>query len=106
MPQLDVLHSNDVTLEFEPLFQSIENTLNELDPSAKMCKSRAYPAPHFLHTHVLVKIGLLKKPHRDQAFMENCLQTLKQAIEPYIPEGCYYAIDLSFSEPYYLTLKK
>lgn len=106
MPQCDVFYSDDVEMDFEPMFQAMENKLNEQDPSASLCKSRAFKSDRFLHTSVLIRVALLPKSHRDQAFMQQCLENMEHVVKPFVPEGVYYAVELVFSSEYYLTLKK
>ena len=103
MPQVDLKYSSDITLDTKTLFEKIETTINTLDSSTGICKCRAYPAKEHLHTHMIVKIYLLRKPHRDEVFMKNCLAALETAVSPLIPSNTHYAIELLFSRPYYLT---
>ena len=106
MPQVDLKFSNNINLDVSLIFKSIELIINDVDASAGACKSRAYPAPNFQHTHALISIGLLRKSHRDERFMQDLLDRLKIELSDFIPEECYYAIDLSFLGNHYFTTKK
>ncbi len=106
MPQVELKFSNDITLDVRKIFKSIEQEINKLDDSAGACKSRAYPIAHFLHTHVLMSVSVLQKPHRDELFMNTCLKQLEAILEATVPNGCYYAVDLFFSGNYYSTHQK
>lgn len=104
MPQLDLKYSNDLTdIDFVSLFQAIEELINHLDPSAGACKSRAYPTTAYLHTHVYLHLQLLKKPHRDASFMQNCSRQLEMLLKTRLPVECFYAIDVTFASEYYIT---
>lgn len=61
MPQVDLKFSSDINLDITLIFDTIEKVINQLDKTAGVCKSRAYPVPYYKHTHVLISIGLLKK---------------------------------------------
>lgn len=106
MPQAELKFSNDITIDVAHIFKSIDSEISNFDPSAGACKCRAYPATEFLHTHVLLNIRLLRKPHRDEAFMNTLLNKLKSILESAVPNGCSYAVDLSFFSGYYLTEQK
>lgn len=103
MPHVEIKYSDDVKINFQSLFLNIEQTINEMDASAGVCKSRAYPSSDFLHTHILVKIDVLKKPHRDTVFMQTLLKNIEQTVTHILPNGCYYSIGLNFSGEYYVT---
>lgn len=106
MPQVELKFSKDVTLDIEYIFKSIETEINSFDKSSGACKCRAYPTEQFLHTHVALNIALLRKPHRDKNFMNTLLKKLESILEPAIPSGCFYAVELFFSGDYYLTQQK
>lgn len=106
MPQVDLNFSCDIKLDVDSIFEAVEFVINRLDSSAGVCKSRAYPAVEFRHTHVLIRIAVLKKSHRDDNFMQTCLDNLKKELVKYIPEGCHYAIELFFMGDYYFTDRK
>ncbi|ABS76638.1 hypothetical protein [Coxiella burnetii] len=103
MPQIDLKYSNDLKLEIPELFQSIEEAINKIDHTAGACKSRAYPSPVYLHTHFYLRIAMLKKPYRDENFMNKCLKRIEEMVKPILPEGCYYSVELVFSSEYYFT---
>ena len=53
MPHLEVKYSSDIELDINCLFNQVELVINELDSSAGVCKSRAYPAKNYKHSHVM-----------------------------------------------------
>ena len=50
------------------MFTAIEHTILAHDSSSGDCKCRSYPAEASNHTHLLIEISMLTKPHRDEAF--------------------------------------
>ena len=106
MPQVSLFYSNDISLEKKPLFKAIETTISQLDSGAGACKSRAYPCQEYQHSHILLEVLLMKKPHRDKAFMASCLKKIETAVSSYIPTGCYYSIAVDFLSEYYISKKK
>lgn len=105
MPQVDIKYSDDLNIDIQKLFHETESTINELDASAGVCKSRAYPSKNYLHRHFYMRVALLKKPHRDDAFMKNCLERLETIAKAKLPSGAYCSVELVFSNDYYLTSK-
>lgn len=103
MPKVDLKFSSDINLDTISIFDTIEKVINQFDEKAGACKSRAYPAAYYKHTHVLISISLLKKIHRDEDFMQKLLHQLKSNLIRFIPSNCYYAIDLFFIGDYYFT---
>lgn len=105
MPQIDLKYSSDLSLDVDTIFEAIEQVINQSDSSAGACKSRAYPAVSYKHTHVLVEVALLRKPHRDEAFTQGLLIQLQQAVAQYFPKDCWFALDLCYAGNYYVTTK-
>ena len=103
MPQVDLKYSNVLIIDIQELFTEVEQVINELDSSAGVCKSRAYPTSDYLHDNVLLHIKLLKKPQRDEAFMQKCLKRIEEILRSYLPHSCYYAVEIDSTSPYYLT---
>ena len=103
MPQVDVKYSYNLKVDIQNLLQKIETTINEFDSTAGACKSRAYPAPQYLHEHITIEIQVLRKPHRDEAFMQNLLNKLTQELRILAPKNCYFALKLDFTSVYYIT---
>ena len=79
-------------------------TINGLDRTAGACRSRAHCITAFLHQHVFLRVNVLKKPHRDAAFVSVCLNKIERVVASLsLPVGCYYSVELGFCEEYYLT---
>ena len=103
MPQVELNYSQDIEINPIELFQAIEQCIDEMDDSAGICKSRAYPATSFLHTHALLTVTLIDKPHRDQDFMRALLHKLRNLGKLFFKAEYYFAVQLKFAGPYYDT---
>ncbi len=106
MPYVTCYYTKDLNFAVKPLLQAIESTINAIDSSAGLCKSRAYPAQDYLHPHVYLEVAVLRKPHRDKVFMENLVNKLKAVVEADVPAGCHYALSLDFVGDFYITEQK
>ncbi|MCI5057784.1 MAG: hypothetical protein MRY83_16835, partial [Flavobacteriales bacterium] len=106
MPQVDMKYSDDLDIDTKKLFQEIESMMNGMDHTAGVCKSRAYPTSEYMHSHCYVRVSVLRKPHRDQNFMQNCFEQLNSLVGSAVPDGAYYSVELAFSGNYYFTVKK
>ena len=105
MPHLEIKYSNDIDLDVNVLFEGIEALINVLDPSAGVCKSRAYPSLNFRNSHVMVDLWLLPKPHRDSAFTQSLLNGIKGCVMKQIPKSCYVSLQLYYRDANYLTIE-
>ena len=103
MPQTDIYYSDALPLKLSNLFNEIEKLIQGQDKSAGNCKCRAHPLENTHHTHVLVVIKLLKRPHRDKNFMNILLKSISQIVIKNIPKGCHYSVEVDFLSAYYAT---
>ncbi len=104
MPQINMKYSSDLkTIDFHRFFIDMEIIINEHDSTAGICKSRAYPADIYHHTHIDISILMIKKKHRDESFMHNLQEKLILVCKNYIPKNCLYSLNLAFSGEYYFT---
>lgn len=103
MPQCDLKYSADLPLDATALLQSIEDVFAKHDDTAGDCKGRAWPAALFLHDHLLAEITLLRKPHRDAAFMERLEADLFACLKRAAPKGCWVSMTVSFAPDNYRT---
>ncbi|KNG94826.1 hypothetical protein [Pseudaestuariivita atlantica] len=103
MPHATLSYSADLDIDAPALLQEIEEILNAHDPGAGPCKGRAYPAQEFLHTHVLIRISALSKPHRDAAFTAALLSDLEMRIKARLSQACYFTLAIDYSGPNYVT---
>lgn len=105
MPHVEIKYSDNIELNINSLFDAIETTINELDSSAGMCKSRAYPAVNYKHTHIMIDVWLLSKPHRNQTFNRTLLEKLQKVIRNQAPENCYVSLQLYYRDTNYRTME-
>ncbi|APG45949.1 hypothetical protein [Phaeobacter porticola] len=103
MPHAEIKYSNDLELDIPAILAEIEQVILSHDDGAGDCKGRGYPTDVYHHTHVAVKVSALVKPHRDAAFSNMLLQSLKAAITARIPVACAFSIELDYFGPFYTT---
>ncbi|MCF6767164.1 hypothetical protein L3V86_02125 [Thiotrichales bacterium 19S11-10] len=106
MPQVELKYSQDLELNIKDIFEKIEVLINQIDSTAGVCKSRAYPTTEYLHPNCYFEILVLRKAHRDKHFMKNLLVHIESVVKPLLPMDCYYSINLNFSSDYYFTSKR
>lgn len=100
MPQAELTYSAHLKLDAAALLASAETTIHKADASAGLCKGRALPIAVTHHDHVLLRIRVLEKPHRDAAFMHALLEDLHTTLQPLISSPCELSIELGFQSPY------
>lgn len=105
MPHLEIKYSADIELDVNVLFDQIESAINELDPSAGVCKSRAYPAKSYKHSHVMIEVWLLPKQHRNHAFTQALLKGLKDCVKKKVDDHCYISVQLYYRDANYVTIE-
>jgi hypothetical protein len=105
MPHLEIKYSADIELNIEFLFDQIESVINHLDPSAGVCKSRAYAAQSYKYSHVMIEVWLLPKQHRNQVFTHVLLKEIKDCVRKQIANGCYVSVQLYYRDTNYETIE-
>ncbi|MBW4707828.1 hypothetical protein KX928_08530 [Roseobacter sp. YSTF-M11] len=103
MPHAEIRYSDDLTLDAPAVLAEIEEVILRHDPEAGACKGRAYPAAFSHHTHLLLALTLLKKPHRDAAFTASLMADLEAAVKAHIPQSCFFSFRLDYSDGHYVT---
>lgn len=101
MPQVDLKYSNDIKINDSDLFQAVEQCINELDDGAGCCKCRAYPSSSYLHSHVFLTVSIIDKPHRDEDFMRELLQSLRDLGKSFISTEYHFSVEVKFLSQYY-----
>ncbi|MEM9243258.1 MAG: hypothetical protein AAGA27_04275 [Pseudomonadota bacterium] len=104
MPHVELKYSSDLAINADELFACIEATINSLDASAGICKSRAYPADQYRSSHIMINVWLLRKPHRDDAFTQLLLKKIVTAIKPKLPQASFVSLQLYYRDDNYLTI--
>lgn len=105
MPHAELRHSNDLTIDHEEVFIAIEDAILALDPGAGETKCRAYPTPLFRHTHCIVEVTMLARPHRDKPFAAAAVASLTEAVTAHLPSRCFFSLGLQFSDENYITIE-
>ena len=103
MPHAELKYSDDLGLDAGAVLIAIERVLQQHDAGSGECKGRAYPAAIYHHSHCLVEIAMLTKPHRDQAFTDAVIADLERAIKAHIPKPCFFSLDIRYSGAGYIT---
>ena len=103
MPQADLRYSADLEFDAPKLLASVEAVILRHDSGAGACKGRAYPAARFHHSHALLDVAILRKPHRDAAFCQALLADLVALLDSALPGGTERAVALTFASEYYST---
>jgi len=103
MPQADLSYSATLKFDVPAVLAKVEEIIGAHDASSGACKGRAHPSAITHHDHVLLRLRMLDKPHRDDAFMQGLLEALQTAIEPMIPTPSILGIELGFLEQHYAS---
>lgn len=103
MPHAELKYSADLEIDAGHVLRLIEERINAHDPKAGACKGRAYPAEIFHHTHLLVEISMLTKPHRDAAFTAEVRDDIEKAIKSGLTQACAFSIGVRYSDENYVT---
>lgn len=101
MPQADLSYSADLDFDAAHALDMIEGIIHTTDPSSGACKGRAHPIAVTHNSHILLKVHLLKKPHRDDALMNQMCTALVDGLSPLIPPTTTLNVELCFLSPYY-----
>ena len=104
MPHVEIKHSANIELSFSRLFDEIEMVINEMDPSAGACKSRAYAAESYKHTHIMVEIWLLPKQHRTLEFTQSLLDKIENLLKIKISSNAHLSIQIYYLDENYRTM--
>jgi hypothetical protein len=104
MPQADLSYSAALDLDPSAMLGQIEQVMHLHDATAGPCKGRAHPVGCTHHDHVSVQLRMLRKPHRDDAFMQTLLSALQTALTPGLPAPCVLSIELGFLSPHYASV--
>ncbi len=97
MPHAELKFSSDLDIDAEAVLRDVEETIQRHDSGAGACKGRAYPCETFRHTHVLLDIAMLSKPHRDQAFTDSLMQDLEAVVKSHLKQPCAFSMSLEYS---------
>lgn len=103
MPHVEIKFSDNLNINTDNIFDTVEKIINKKDKSAGECKSRAYPCAQYKYSHILVTVSLLTKPHRDIVFTQNLSLELEKAIKSHLKQSLYFSLNIEYSLDYYTT---
>ena len=103
MPHAEIKYSDDLALDARAILAEIEHIILQHDPASGACKGRAYPCALTHHSHLLLNISMLQKPHRDEAFTKALMKDIEEAVKSHIHQSCYFSFGLDYSGAFYVT---
>jgi hypothetical protein len=103
MPHAELKYSNDLHLDAEALLRDVERVILIHDADSGECKGRAYPTDIFHHSHCLLHVSMLSKPHRDSVFTKALLRDLKAEMGLHLRQQCFLSLGIQYSDDNYLT---
>ena len=103
MPHADIKYSPNLQFEPQNVFAAIEDTTNAHYSDAGDCKWRSYPAKNSNHTHLLIEISMLTKPHRNHNFTIALRDAIETAVKVHLLQRCYFSLSITFTDDLYLT---
>ncbi len=105
MPQADLYITADQNLAPAAALAAVEKAILEFDSGAGACKGRAHGVAQYHHSHVLLKISMLKKPHRDAAYATELGLRLAAVLAASGQVTSPINVHISFDLDHYTTLK-
>jgi len=103
VPQAELKYSADLDIPCAEMLAEIERVILRHDPGAGACKGRAYPSDTTHHTHILIEVSMLDKPHRDAGFQDALVEDIDRTCRAMVQAPCEFATALRFSPRSYLT---
>ena len=103
MPHAELKFSSDLDLDAAALLREIEEIILRHDAGAGECKGRAYPTDIHHHTHLLLEVSMLTKPHRDDAFTKALLSDLEASLRAHLTQPCFLSYGIRYSDENYVT---
>ncbi|MDU8926264.1 hypothetical protein RXV86_02595 [Alisedimentitalea sp. MJ-SS2] len=103
MPHSELRYSSDLNLDAKALLREIEQIILRHDAGSGECKGRAYPADIFHHSHCLLSVSLLTKPHRDAVFTKALLHDLEAGLRQHLAQPCFLSLGIQYSDDNYVT---
>ena len=103
MPHADIKYSPNLQFEPQKVFAAIEDTINARHSGAGNCKCKSYPAKNSNHTHLLIEVSMLTKPHRNHDFTNSLRDAIETAVKVHLHQRCYFSLSITFTDDLYLT---
>lgn len=105
MPQADIYYSAELNLDASAVLAQIEAVIAGHDSTAGQCKGRAFAIETTHHRHVFLRIAVLKKAHRDSAFMTVLQTKLLEVLSPTVSAPCNVAVELNWTSEQYQSVQ-
>lgn len=103
MPQADLYFSSDHAIDAAALAR-IEQVIHDFDDSAGACKGRAHPVALTHHSHILLRLSMLPKAHRDAAYARDLRARLTEALRPCASGSCTLSVQIRFDLTHYTSV--
>ncbi|WP_127112349.1 hypothetical protein [Shimia sediminis] len=103
MPHAELKYSDNLKIDAVALLREIEQVILRHDASAGECKGRGYPTEIYHHTHLLLDISMLTKPHRDAGFTKALLADLEATLHAHLSQRCFISFGIHYSDKNYVT---
>lgn len=103
VPHAELKYSSDLELDTDALLRGVEQVILRHDAGAGECKGRAYPADNHYHSHCLLNVSMLTKPHRDSAFTKALLLDLEAEMGRHLRHQCFLSLGIQYSDDNYVT---
>ncbi len=101
MPQAELNYTANIHLNAEEVLVEIERVISNFDPNAGACKGRAFKVSEYNHSHILLNLAVMPRPHRNSEWIDRLGNLLEQTLYEHIQEPCHLAIEIRFlSENY------
>lgn len=105
MPQADLYFTTDQPVPATEALAAIERTIAAFDGGAGQCKGRAHLVADHHHSHVLLRLSMLPKAHRDDAYGAELSKQLAEVLRPFVKAPCALAVNIAFDLKHYATIK-
>lgn len=104
MTHANIKLSANIELNFSRLFDKYETFINELDLSASVCKSRAYAAEFYKHTHIVVEMWLLPKQQRMLELTQSLLDKIENPLKIKTSSNTHLSMQMYYRDENYRTM--
>lgn len=104
MPQADLFFTADQAIAAVDVLRSIEGAISAMDAAAGACKGRAYPVADFHHSHILLRLSMLPKDHRDAAFAAELGKRLAAVLQQAVTADCAINVQVRFDLVHYTAV--
>ena len=103
MPHTDIKYTADLDIDIKTLMRVIEEIILDLDPTAGVCKSRAFKIDEYLHPHVNIELRMYATKERDIELTNRLITRVDQETKSFMKSAAYVTVKLDFTPLPYLT---